>query len=319
MFQCVIRGFLAALFPSVPILGAQAYPVTVKSCGRAVTFDHAPRHAVSFDINMTEMMLALGLEAHMAGYAGITGWNKLTPELQTRLKGIPQLAEKYPSREVLLAANTDFYFAGWNYGMKVGGDVTPDTLVPFGIQVYELTESCIHIMEKPPVSMEDMYTDLRALGAIFHVEDQAERLIAGYRARLGQIGEKIAPKDAADLRVFVYDSGNPPFTAAKYAMPTAMIEAAGGHNILDEVNGSWTEVDWEELVARNPQVIVIIDYGKISAEQKIDFLKRVPALTGVDAIRDNRFVVLDYDEATPGPRNIEAIAKLARAFHPEAF
>ncbi len=58
---------------------------------------------------------------------------------------------------MLAAAEPDFFFAGWNYGMKVGGEVTPETLAPFGIAVYELTESCIHIGPKAKSSMDDMY------------------------------------------------------------------------------------------------------------------------------------------------------------------
>ena len=38
--------------------------------------------------------------------------------------------------------------------MKVGGEVTPETLDPFGIKVYELTESCSHIMDKDKASLE---------------------------------------------------------------------------------------------------------------------------------------------------------------------
>ena len=64
------------------------------------------------------------------------------------VKELPELSSKYPSKEVLIGADADFFFAGWNYGMKVGGPVTPETLKPFGIKVYELTESCTHIMKK---------------------------------------------------------------------------------------------------------------------------------------------------------------------------
>lgn len=63
--------------------------------------------------------------------------------------------------------------------MKVGGEVTPETLAPFGIQTYELTESCIHIGPKDKISMQDMYNDLLNLGTIFGVSDRAQALIAG--------------------------------------------------------------------------------------------------------------------------------------------
>ncbi|OOL11373.1 hypothetical protein BXQ27_33330, partial [Klebsiella aerogenes] len=51
-------------------------------------------------------------------------------------------APKYPTLETLLAAEPDFFFAGWNYGMKVGGEVTPDTLSKYGIKTFVLSESC---------------------------------------------------------------------------------------------------------------------------------------------------------------------------------
>ena len=37
-------------------------------------------------------------------------------------------------------------------------------------------------------------------------------------------------------------------------------------------------------------------------------------LKDIPAVRDDRFVVLEYVEATPGPRNIEAVKRLAAAF-----
>ncbi|MBF4318216.1 ABC transporter substrate-binding protein, partial [Vibrio anguillarum] len=73
----------------------------------------------------------------------------------------PELAPKYPSLETLLAANTDFFFAGWNYGMKVGGDVTPQTLAPYGVDTLVLTESCIHTGDQSgSANMELLYGDV---------------------------------------------------------------------------------------------------------------------------------------------------------------
>jgi iron complex transport system substrate-binding protein len=295
---------------------AAAFPVTVKSCNRDVTFEEAPKRAVSNDVNLTEMMLALKLQDHMVGYTGISGWKTLDATLREGVKELPELSPKYPSKEVLLEADADFYFAGWNYGMKVGGEVTPETLSPFDIKVYELTESCSHIMAKAKPTMDDMFVDLLNLGRIFGVEDRAEALVSGYKAELAKIQERIGTIKEP-VRVFVYDSGNEkPFTSGRFGIPTAMIEAAGGINIMDDVEKSWTEVSWEPVIDRNPQVIVIVDYGDVTAEQKIAFMKESPAFKNLDAVKADRFVVLAYVEATPGPRNVGAIERLADAFHP---
>ena len=286
---------------------------TVESCNRIVTFEEPPKKAISNDVNLTEMMLVLGLADRMVGYTGISGWKTLDEEMRAGVKELPELSQKYPSKEVLVGADADFFFAGWNYGMKVGGEVTPETLEPFGIKVYELTESCIHIMNKSKANMEDMYNDLLNLGRIFYVENKANELINNYHMEIQELTKNINTDDP--LRVFVYDSGeDTPFTAGFYAMPTALIEASGGKNIMNDFKKSWGTVTWEEVIDRNPEVIVIVNYGNVTAEQKKEFMMSNPAFAGIDAVKNNRFVTLEYVEATPGPRNIKAIKKLSEAF-----
>ena len=287
--------------------------VSVDSCNRTVTFDNPPQRAISNDVNLTEMMLVLGLSDKMVGYTGISGWKTLDEEMRLGVKQLPELSPKYPTKEVLVGADADFFFAGWNYGMKVGGEVTPETLKPFGINVYELTESCIHIMTKKKVSMDDMYNDLLNLGLIFQIENRAKKLVDAYRSDLKKFTQKLESIPAK--KVFVYDSGeDTPFTAGRYAMPTALIEAAGGINIMDDFQKSWCTVTWEEVIDRNPEVVVIVNYGKVTAEQKRKFMMSNPAFANIDAVKNDRFVTLEYVEATPGPRNIKAIKKLAKAF-----
>ena len=286
----------------------------VESCNRSVTFEKPPERAISNDVNLTEMMLVLGLADRMVGYTGISGWKTLDEQMRSGVKELPELSAKYPTKEVLVGADADFFFAGWNYGMKVGGEVTPETLEPFGIKVYELTESCSHVMSKDKASISDMYTDLLNLGTIFNVEDRARTLVSGYKADLQNFKASLKT-DTESLRVFVYDSGeDSPFTAGRYAMPTALIEAAGGMNIMDDFEKSWGTVTWEEVIERDPHVIVIINYGNVTAEQKRNFMLSNPAFKNLEAIKNDRFVTLEYVEATPGPRNIEAVKKLANTF-----
>lgn len=306
--------FLALLLGSAQAFAqATHYPLTIQSCNREVIFQQAPKHAVSHDINMTQMMLALGLKPQMVGYSGVSGWKAVTPQMQSILDGLPELAAKYPSVETLLNANVDFFFAGWDYGMRVGGDLTPQTLQPLGINVYELTESCAFVMKRPPASLEDTYNDLRNLGKIFDVQDRANAVISQMQAQVAKVRQDL-PTDKP--RVFLYDSGEDrAMTSGRLGMPQALIDAAGGRNILDDVEASWTRVNWENVVERNPQVIVIVDYGEVTAEQKIEFLLSNKALQSVDAIKHQRFIVIPYVQATPGIDNVLAVETLAKGFH----
>ncbi len=120
---------LTLLTIAASLLASAAFAeTTIQSCDREITLDYVPRAAVSHDVNLTEMMLVLGLTDHMVGYTGISGWKTLDEQMREGVKELPELAEKYPSKEVLIGADADFLFAGWNYGMKVGGEVTPETL-----------------------------------------------------------------------------------------------------------------------------------------------------------------------------------------------
>jgi len=305
---------LLYLIAAASIIGSAAFAETsVKSCNRTVSFDSPPKRAISNDVNLTEMMLVLGLADHMVGYTGISGWKTLDEEMRANVKQLPELSSKYPTKEVIVGANADFFFAGWNYGMKVGGEVTPETLEPFGVKVYELTESCTHIMKKGKASIDDMYADLLNLGSIFNVEDKAEKLVSDYKSELKSFKDNL--ETGEPVRAFVYDSGeDTPFTAGLYAMPTALIEAAGGVNVMNGFEKSWGTVTWEEVVAQNPEVIIIVNYGSVTAEQKRDFMMSNPAFANIEAVKNDRFVTLEYVEATPGPRNIKAIKTLANAF-----
>lgn len=311
-------GLLAAasvLAAQPAAVWAQPFPLTVASCGQTLRFDAPPRRAVFHDMNMTDMALALGLQAHMAGVTGVTGWYHVRPEVQQALRHIPELAPRQPSLENLLAARPDFFFAGWNYGMRPGGPVTPDVLARHRIPTLVLTESCIHVDPgRPAASMDLLYGDFIKLGAIFGKRDVAERMVADWQARLARLP---APPPGAPARVFLYDSGEAsPFTAGRHAMPQALIAAAGGRNIMDDLPTSWGTTSWEVVAARQPQLILLLgSRDDPQAQRLINHLRAHPLMRRLPAVREARFLVLRYEEITPGPANIGAVEKIARALH----
>lgn len=295
---------------------AADYPVTIDSCGKELIFDAAPDRAIVHDLNMTEMFFALDLQAHMVGVTGITGWHKTDDAFKAQLGDIPELAPKYPSLENLVAVEPDFFFAGWYYGMKPGGEVTPDTLAPFDVNTLVLTESCVHLnKDVPKASMELLFNDVLKLGKIFGKSAEAEDLVEGWRSELAKIKETVG--DTRPTRVFLYDSGEEqPFTAGRFAIPTAMMDAAGGRNVLDDWDTSWGRTSWETVAARNPEFLILLDYQDDAGYTKLlDFLKAHPAMSQTDAVKNERFLPLRYAELTPGPANMEAIRKLAKAMH----
>lgn len=315
-----VRSMIAliSLLLALPAMGSE-YPLSVRSCERLVTFSKVPQRVVVHDVNMTAMLLHLGLRERIIGYTGFTRSKHRDPWIDAALEGVSQLASRYPSIETLLAADTDLFFAGWNYGMHVGGPVTPATLAPFGIPVYELSESCSWVMPQQRARLDDIYRDLANLGRIFDHQPQAEALTTQMRARIAEVQKRVGQAQRRP-RVFLYDSGEDrPTTSGRLGMPQALIDPAGGVNVMDDVAASWTQVNWESVVERDPEVILIVDYGPKTWQQKRDFLLQQPALKGVRAIREQRFVPLTYLQVTPSVENAEAVEQIARALHPELF
>ncbi|MBB99260.1 MAG: ABC transporter substrate-binding protein [Rhodobacteraceae bacterium] len=316
-----MRRFLVSLTALLTtVAGAVADPVTVDNCGTPLTFESVPQRMVVQDINMSEMAFALGLQDQMVGVSGISGWYKTSRAFDEKRGDIPEIAPKYPTLENLVAAAPDLFFAGWYYGMKPGGEVTPDTLAPHGIKTLILTESCVHLdKDRPAASLDLLYEDMLRLGRIFDKEAAAQTLVADWKAKVSEIAGRIG--DGAPLRVFLYDSGeDKPFTAGKYAMPTAMISSAGGTNITGDMDTSWGTTSWETVAAADPEFLILLDYQNgAGGDALFRFLKTHPVMQHTSAIKNERFIKLRYEELTPGPANIAAIDKLARALHPDAF
>lgn len=297
--------------------GAIAHETTVDNCGAPLTFETAPERIVVHDMNMTDMAFALELQDKIVGLTGITGWYKTSPTFDALRGDIPELAPKYPTVENLVAAEPDMFFAGWYYGMKPGGDVTPDTLEPFGIKTMVLTESCVHLdKNRPEASMDLLFGDVLRLGKVMHVEDKAEALVSGWKEELAAIEAQTA--DLAKPRVFLLDGpADAPFTAGKFAIPDAMIAAAGGENVTHDMDTSWGRTSWETVAAANPEFLVLLDYQTGNgAEDTFKFLQEHPVMSQTDAVKNARWIGLRYEELTPGPANITAISKMAKAMHP---
>ncbi|MGW8887047.1 ABC transporter substrate-binding protein [Streptomyces sp. NPDC055749] len=293
------------------------YPVTVENCGEKKTYDKAPQRVVTNDVGITEIMFALGLEDHMAGY--------VMPDDKGDLTSVPWkggyektawLSKRTINKELVLEARADLVFAGWNYGFNEGDGFTPAVLEKVGIGSYLLSESCRNGQGKargvmPP--LEALYTDLRNLGRIFDVEKRAETLVARFEKQVAE-AQATALKGADRPRVFLYDDGrDKPFTSGAYAGPHDIITRAGGDHVMKDLKDSWTTVGWETVVERDPEVIVINNYGDTSADQKREFLKSYPPLAKVSAIKNDRIVVLDYVDLVESPRNPAAITSLAAA------
>ena len=273
-----------------------------------VEFPEAPSRAVSLAGFTTEMMLALGLEDRMVGTAYQD--NEILPEFKEAYESIEILSDRNPSQEVLLNASPDF-ITGWASAMSEK-NFPIDFLEKNNIRYF------IPRSEGVGAGIDEVYEDFRQLGEIFRVEDKAEEVIADMQEKIGAVEEKV--KDLEPVKVFVYDSGeDAPYTAGA-SLPSDLIRLAGGENVFENDGDYWITVQWEAVVEKNPDWIVVMQYDASDDVQgKIDVLKNHPALQNIDAVKNDRIMVLGLSDVLAGVRNITAVETMAENFHPEAF
>ena len=304
-----------------PAAQAAYAPVTVESCIAATddegdvqieaasyTYSKQPSRAITLNQHVTEIMLALELQDQMVGTAYLD--DKVLPQYQAAYESVPVLAEEYPSKEVILAQNPDFIYGGFRTAFEDDAAGSQEDLNQLGIGTY-LTKSICNTGS--PDTLEDVYTDIRTIGAIFGVTDRAQALVESLQQ---EVDEAVSLVDASGepLRVFMFDSGDEaPYTGACCSMFTYMIETAGGRNIFDDVEGRWKTVSWEEVIDRDPELIALTDADWSTSQEKMDLLLNDPALADITAVREERFVVLQFSSLVPGIRNATAIKKLAEA------
>ncbi|WP_031034175.1 ABC transporter substrate-binding protein [Streptomyces sp. NRRL F-5650] len=286
--------------------------VTVERCGEPVPYT-LPERAVAYEGGSADKLFALGLTEHVHGYV-MPPANPPVSESPwaSEYAKVKMLSDDLLNKEVVVEAKADLVVAGWNSGFKDERGITPEILDRLGIQSFMHTESCFNYPGHPErmTPFEALYTDLERLGRIFRVEEKAADVVDGLKKRVAAVEAEAPAGDP--VPVFLYDSGtDQPFTAGNQVPPNDIIEKAGARNVFDGLDERWTQVNWESVAKAEPEVVIILDYGDLPAEKKIDFLKKSPHTRQLPAVRRNNFFVLDYNEGISGPRNVDGLEKFA--------
>lgn len=306
---------------------------TIENCGVPVPTGTPPDRIFAAFHNGIEAVYALGQGDRLVGAAYLD--NPILPEFAAQFRPDSRqptyYPDEYPSREEVLRLDPDFVVSGFTGAFTTEGLGTRAELEGIGIGSYLFTQYCPTAdgegqssLAANDVSFDGVYRDLTELGQVLGATTRADALVAEMKrsiadteGRLAGIAEKprvamINRPGGGEIRVF--GTGD---------VATTIIEAAGGVQAFD-IPGRLTRIGTEELIRQNPDVIVVpaccgADIGPEGARSVIDGLEADPALANVSAVRDHRIYATTFAEITPGVRNADAVANLARQLHPDRF
>lgn len=280
-------------------------PVTLDNCGTEVTVDTPPTKVVTIKSTATEMLLALGLQDVMIGTAFADG--PVPADYAAAYDAIPVVSDKVPGQEALLGLEPDFVYAGWESNFSADGAGDRTALHDLGIGTYVSPAACKEEGYMPdPLTFDEVADEIREVAAVFGVPERAEALIAEQEATLDG-----AQKPAEETTALWYSSGSDtPYVGAGIGAPQMIMDAAGLTNIFADVHDTWTSAGWEQVVAADPDVIVLVDAAWNTAEKKIGMLEANPATSQLTAVREKRYLTVPFAAGEAGVRNAEAVASL---------
>lgn len=320
-FALGLTGFAASGF------AATQYPLTINNCGQPVTFEKAPAKIVSIGQGMTEILLSLGLADKIAGTAVWVG--PVLPQYAEANSKIPRLADNDPSFESVVGKEPDLVAAEFEWHVGTQGSVGKRAqFSELGINTYVAPTDCVAKINaeggdgvrKELFTMGLIYQEIDELAQIFDVKDRGDALVARLKKREADAVASISAAQAKNLPVVFWFSSKEvngdAYIAGKNSAPAYILKAIGAKNVVT-TEEEWPLVGWETITQANPAVIVIatMDRRRYAADDpkvKLDFLRKDPVTSQLDAVKTKHFVMMDAQSMNPTIRTIDGIETLAK-------
>jgi len=177
-----------------------------------------------------------------------------------------------------------------------------------------------HLVSLEPNALVDIWGDIHHVAETLGVLERGVTLVAHLQNRIAAIADqaRTIPKPPTVACVEWID----PLMAAGNWVPE-LVELAGGTNLFGEAGKHSPWMTWPELVARNPDVIIVMPCGFDIARSRVDMpaLTHHPEWSTLRAVQTGRVYLTDGNQYfnRPGPRLVESLEILAELLHPTAF
>jgi iron complex transport system substrate-binding protein len=246
----------------------------------------------------TEMLFAIGAGNRLVG---VGSYDRFPPDIN-RLPRVGGLLD--PNVELILALKPTLVIAH-----STQADLSRQ-LERAGIAVF-------------PYTLRDLagvLSTIRSLGAATGLQAAAQaecdRIESGLRAVRQFVDGRPRPRtllvigrEPGSLRNILASGG--------YGFQHDVLQLAGGADVLGDVHRESVQMSSEMVLARAPDIIIELHYGAELSASALGAERAVwNQLPAVPAVKNGRVYLLQGDEfVVPGPRVVQAAAKLAETIH----
>lgn len=278
-----------------------AFPVTIKDAkSNEVVLEKKPEKIVSLIPSNTEIAYALGLEKEVVGVSDFDNYPEGVKKKE-KIGGMEVNLEKIIS----LQPNLVLAHASTADNSKASLQQLKDA----GIAVLVVNDA---------QNFEQVYDSISMIGKATGESKKADELIQVMKEKLAEI--KAQANDIKEKKkVFIEVSPAPEiFTTGNHTFMNEMLTMINAENLAADQEG-WVQLDQEEIIKRNPDVI-ITTYGGYEKEKPAQQVLSRKGWENVNAVKNKLVIDVDSDRVTrSGPRIVEGVEDLAKAVYPEVF
>lgn len=246
-----------------------AFPVTVTdAAGREVTIEEEPEKLVSGYYITTSMLIALG---HADKLVGIEAKADTRPIYALAAPELLELPSVGTAKE---------------FDLEGCAALQPDLVIlPLKLKdtVPALEELGLTVLTVNPESLEELNDTIRLLNTAIGDPVKGWELLD-----YNQQTEEFLAETLADVeKPRVYLAGNSSYlsTAGAAMYQNSLLELGGGENVAAELEDTyWADVSYEQLLAWNPEVIIMASDAAYSKEAILSH----PQLQQLDAVKNGR-------------------------------
>jgi iron complex transport system substrate-binding protein len=183
--------------------------------------------------------------------------------------------------------------------------------------VCRMISSRPRIVALEPNGLDDVWRDIRKVAEALDLRERGEQLITELRGRMDAVMQKVRTLPRVSIACIEWIE---PLMAAGNWMPT-LCHMAGGESLFGEANKHSPWMTFDELRARDPEVIVALPCGFDIPRTltEMHLLSEKSGWRELRAVKNRRVYVADGNQYfnRPGPRLVESLEILAELLHPE--
>jgi iron complex transport system substrate-binding protein len=263
-----------------------------------------PRRIVSTAPSITELLYALGLGDRVVG---VDRFSRYPPEAQRKAKVGDYVN---PNLETIASLRPDLVIIPTN-PVKLA-----ERLAVLRLKVLEIDQDTI----------AKLYESFRMVGQATGATAQAAQLAATVRGQLEAVRMRAAPLKKTRMMFVVGRTPNRLdglIVVGQASYLNEIIALAGGDNVFRDAVAPYPGVSLEEVLARNPDVIIdmgdMADTVGVTEEHKREVTSLWERLSSVAAVKQHRVYAVASDiYVQPGPRVVDAAKAFLEMLHPGA-